>query len=101
MVHLTIAAWVTFGLIAIISTLLLKLTIRVVAKSSDNGWDNALAYGVVTLLMAIPLSWMLKSGSWILYGMAPLFVWAAQTIALRVIYQVATLRAWAIGLVHS
>jgi hypothetical protein len=101
MMHLTIAAWVTFGLAAIISTLLLKLTVRVLAKNADNGWDNALAYGVATLLIAIPVSWMLKSGSWLLYGLAPLFVWAGQTIALRVIYQVRTLRAWAIGVVHA
>jgi hypothetical protein len=101
MAHLTLAAWIAFGLTAVISTLLLKLTVRVVAKDADNGWDNAFAYGVVTLLMAIPVSWMLQSGSWLLFGLVPLFVWAGQTIALRVIYEVKTLRAWVIGFVHA
>jgi hypothetical protein len=101
MVHLTVAAWITALLVALISTVMLKLSVRVMAKGADNGWDNAISYGVVTLLLAIPVSWMLRSGSWFLFGLTPLFVWAVQTWALRVIYEIKLLRAWLLGLVHA
>jgi hypothetical protein len=101
MIHLTIAAWVTFGLVAVISALLLRLTVRIVAKESDNGWDNAIAYSVATLLLGYVVFLLVRTGSWFMISIAPLVIWVGQTIALRVIYEVKTLRAWAIGLVHS
>jgi hypothetical protein len=101
MAHLTVAAWIAFALVALISTVLLKLSVRVLAKSADNGWDNAISYGVVTLLLAIPVSWMLRSGSWFLWGLAPMFVWAVQTWALKVIYEIKATRAWLLGMAHT
>jgi hypothetical protein len=98
---LTTAAWISFALVAIISTLLLRLTVRVLAKTADNGWDNALAYGAVNLVLAVALNWIFHSGSYFLIAIAPLLIWAAQTIALVVIYEMRALRAWAVGIVHA
>ncbi|MCK6544990.1 hypothetical protein L6R52_03925 [Myxococcota bacterium] len=100
MITLTTAAWIAFAIVAILSTLLLRLSVRVVAKGADNGWDNALAYGVVTLLLAFPVGWLIGAG-WIGALFAPLVVWIVQTVALRLIYEVPPLRAWALGVVHA
>ena len=98
---LTTAAWISFAIVAIVSTLLLRLTVRVMAKTADNGWDNALAYGAVTLVLAVALNWIFHSGSYFLIALAPLLVWTVQTIALVMIYEVRALRAWFIGMVHA
>jgi hypothetical protein len=97
---LTAAAWITFAAVALIWVLMLKGTVRVVGGGKlDNGWDNAMAYAMVTALLAIPVSWMF--GSWFLMFLIPPFVWVAQTIAIKVIYEVKPLLAWTIGLVHA
>jgi hypothetical protein len=97
---LTLAAWITFFVVALVWVLMLKMTVRVVGGGRlDNGWDNALAYTMVTALLAIPVSWMF--GSWFLAVLIPPFVWLAQTIAIKVIYEVKPLLAWTIGLVHA
>jgi hypothetical protein len=97
---LTLAAWITFIVVALVWVLMLKGTVRFLGGGKlDNGWDNALAYTMVTALLAIPVSWMF--GSWFLMLLIPPFVWIAQTIAIKVIYEVKPLLAWTIGLVHA
>ena len=99
---LTAYAWITFAVVALVWTLMLKGTVRLLGGGRlDNGWDNALAYGLVTALLAIPVRWMFKSDSWLLTMMIPAFVWIAQTIAIKVIYEVKPLLAWGIGIVHA
>lgn len=99
---LTAAAWITFGLITLVWVLMLRGTVRLVgAGKIDNGWDNALAYALVTGLLAIPVRWMFTTDSWILTLLIPPFVWAAQTMALKVIYEVRALFALLIGILHA
>lgn len=100
MITMTTAAWVAFAIVAIVSTLLLRLTVRLLAKEADNGWDNALTYGITTAILAFPVGWMLKAGVfWA--ALAPALVWTVQTTALTFIYEVRALRAWGIGVVHT
>ncbi len=99
---LTAAAWITFAVVTLVWAVMLRGTVRILGGGRlDNGWDNAFAYGLVTALLAIPVRWMLHADSWMLTMMIPLFVWVAQTIAIKVIYEVKPLLAWAIGLVHA
>ena len=99
---LTAAAWITFAVVTLVWVLMLKGTVRLLGRGRiDNGWDNALAYAMVTALLAIPVRWMLGSDSWILMSLVPIFVWIAQTIAIKVIYEVKPLLAWSIGMVHA
>ncbi|MBI4815278.1 MAG: hypothetical protein HY791_03400 [Deltaproteobacteria bacterium] len=94
--------WVTLALFTLISTLLLKTTVRLTAKKSDNGWDNAMTYIALTgVLVAFPIRWMVTSHSLWLMALAPAALWLAQTIALRAIYQVSTTRALLMGMLHS
>ncbi len=99
--NLTLAAWITFGVIALTSTILMRAMVRFFAKKADNGWDNAIAYTLVTVLLAIPVRWMFQSDSYILTLLIPGLCWAVQTIALRVIYEVKTLHAWTLGVLHA
>lgn len=95
------AAWITAIVTALIWVLLLKGTVRVFAKTADNGWDNALAYGVVSILMFFPAKWMITSGSFVLISLAPAVVWAGQLIGLKVIYELKALHALLIGATHA
>lgn len=99
--HLTVAAWIAVAIVGLISTVLLRITVRVVAKTSDNAWDNALAYGIATVLLGWPIAKLIATGNPILWATVPLVLWLGQTIALRAIYEVKTGRAMVIGLVHS
>jgi hypothetical protein len=99
---LTAYAWITFGLVALLWVVMLRGTVRLCGGGRlDNGWDNAFAYAVVTGLLAIPVRWMFTSHSFILMAMIPVFVWASQTIAIKMIYEVKVLLAFAIGIVHA
>ena len=98
---LTLAAWITFGVIALISTVLMRTIVRFFAKKADNGWDNAIAYTLVTVLLAVPIRWMFQSESYLLMALIPPVCWAVQTIALRMIYEVRTIHAWILGMVHA
>lgn len=97
-------SWALFAaaaLVALIWTLTLRLSVRMVAKTADNGWDNALGYGVVTLLMGIPLRWLFGTHSWLLIALSPLLIWAAQVVALKWIYELRPLHAWLLGVLHG
>jgi hypothetical protein len=100
MITLTTAAWITFALVTIIAVLMMKATIPLVARQADNGWDNAVAYVIVSGLIAAGLGW-LATQSWMFAAIAPLLSWAAQTLVLRHIYEVRTARAWLVGIVHA
>lgn len=101
MVHLTVAAWFAAAVVGLISTLLLRLTVRLIAKGTDNGWDNALTYGAVLVGLSIFTGWGASTGGVFFLLITPLFWWFVQTIALRFIYEVRTLQAWLIGVVHT
>ncbi|MBI2375232.1 MAG: hypothetical protein HYV07_14645 [Deltaproteobacteria bacterium] len=96
------ALWVTLAIFTLISTSLLRATVRLTAKKSDNGWDNALTYVAVTgVLVAFPIRWMVSSHSIWLIALAPAVLWVGQAIALRLIYQVSLARAVVVGALHS
>jgi hypothetical protein len=96
------AFWIALTTVALISTLGLKLTVRLAAPKADNGWDNAIGYVLVSgLLLYFPVRWMIGSGSWALMLLSPLVVWAVQTAALKLIYEITVFRAWLLGLAHT
>ena len=99
---LTAYAWITFAVVTLVWVLMLRGTVRLLGGGRlDNGWDNAFAYSLVTALLAIPVRWMFKSDSWLLMSMIPAFVWIAQTVAIKTIYEVKPFLAWGIGIVHA
>jgi hypothetical protein len=99
---MTTALWITAALVAVLASLVMKLSVRVVAKSADNGWDNAIAYVLTTaLVLYFPVRWMLGSGSWAWIALAPVLIWIVQTVTLRIFYELSLGRAWALGLVHT
>ena len=98
---MTWALWLTGAAVALIWTTLLRLSVRLVAKKADNGWDNAIGYGVVTALMWFPLEWIFGLRSLPLLVFFPFALWTIQTLTLRWIYEIRTLHAWLLGLVHS
>ena len=100
MITLTTAAWITLALITLVSILMMKATILLVARKSDNGWDNAVAYTLGTGLIAFVLGWFgLKS--WMFAAVAPMLAWTLQTLLLKHIYELRTARAWLVGMVHA
>ena len=100
MITLTTAAWITLALITIISILMMKATIPLVARKADNGWDNAVAYTLGSGLIAFILGWFgLKS--WMFAMVAPMLAWTLQTLLLKHVYELRTARAWLVGMVHA
>lgn len=95
------AFWIAFTLVAIVWTLVLRLTVRFTAKNADNGWDNAIAYGVATLLLSVPIRWLFSQHDWWWWTLAPVVLWIGQTWSLKTIYELRTLHAWLIGVVHG
>ncbi len=96
------AFWVTFGLIGVIQALLLKAMVPLLARSAENAWDNAAAYAIVSgLLVYFPVRWMVAADGWTLTVLAFAVLWAGQTAALKVLYEVQTLRAWLLGVTHA
>lgn len=100
MITLTTAAWITLALVTIVAILMMKATIPLIAKGSDNGWDNAVAYVIASGLIAAALGWFAMQ-SWLFAAVAPLVGWAAQTLVLRHVYEIRMARAWAVGVVHT
>ena len=97
-------SWLVLGIAALVGLVYastLRLTIRMVGRGADNGWDNAVGYLVVTTLSFVPLQHMLGTRNWLFVATAPLLLWAAQTISLKWIYEVRITHAWLIGLVHG
>ena len=97
-----LAFWITLGAVAALHAGLLRLTVPVVAKKADNGWDNAFAYVVVTGLMAyFPMRWMFESDSVLLTFFALPLCWVAQTVTLKTLYETTLVRAWLLGVFHT
>ena len=96
---MTTAFWIAVATVALIWLLLLRVSVRLVGRALDNGWDNAIAYGVATSLLVIPVQWLIGTRSWLIV-MVPLVVWVGQTLALRVIYETRTIKAALLGTVH-
>jgi hypothetical protein len=82
MITLTTAAWITLALITIVAILMMKVTIPLVAKQADNGWDNAVAYVIASGLITAALGWF-AAQSWWFAAAAPMLAWSAQTLVLR------------------
>lgn len=79
----------------------LRLVARIAAPSRDQGWDDALAYHLLTgLLLAYPVRWAIASASPLAIGAAALGTWALQTLALGWLYRTTRLHAWLLGLLH-
>ncbi|MBK8010178.1 MAG: hypothetical protein IPK13_02450 [Deltaproteobacteria bacterium] len=98
---LSTAFWIGATLVAFLYTALLRLAVRVSAKEADNGWDNAIGYSVVTILLAFLAGWILESRNILLILLiVPTHV-LIQTLAIRVIYEVRYLRALLIGACHA
>lgn len=98
---MTWALITTVVVVSLVWTLSLRLSVRLVAKGADNGWDNAIGYGVATLMLWLPLDWMFRGHHWALLSVFPLGLWVGQTIALKWIYELKALRAWLLGMVHA
>ena len=97
---MTEALWIAALVVFVVTTLSLKLAVRLCAKGADNGWDNALGYVLLTTLLTVALRFVAGTGSWLLIGLSPLLAFVVQTVALKVIYEITALRAWVLGMVH-
>lgn len=93
------AIWIASALAAVIWLLTLRLSVRLMGKELDNGWDNAIGYGIVSFL-ALSTALSLLGGGW-LAVLGPVILWTVQTGALRFIYEVRTLKAILLGLLHT
>ncbi len=91
--------WLAAALAAIIWLVTLRMSVRLVGKDLDNGWDNAIGYGIVTVLILSAALSMLGLGWLALFG--PLVLLVAQTGALSFIYEVRPLKACLLGLLHT
>lgn len=100
MITLTTAAWISLALITLVSVLAMKGTVRLAAGKTDNGWDNAVAYVIVTGLVVVGCGFIAAQG-WFFAMLVPLLAWTAQTIAIRHIYEVKLARAWLVGVLHA
>lgn len=96
---MTTAFWIAATTVAVLWILLLRVSVRVLGKSLDNGWDNAIGYAIATGLLAIPVHWMVGTRSWLVL-LVPLVVLVGQTLALRVIYEIHTAKAVLLGAFH-
>ena len=91
--------WIMAAVAALLWLLTLRLSVRLVNKELDNGWDNAVGYGIVSALMLSVALSMLGMG-W-LAVFAPLVLWGSQTGALAFIYEVRPLTAFLLGALHT
>ena len=91
--------WIVAGAATLIWLLTLRLSVRLVDKALDNGWDNALGYGIVSAL-TLSISLSLVGTGW---GAAivPLVLLTAQVGALTFIYEIRLLKACLLSFVHA
>ena len=91
--------WIVAGAAALIWLTTLRISVRLMSRDLDNGWDNAIGYGIVTaLVMSAALS-LLGFGWLALFG--PLILVIAQTGALAFIYEVRPVKAFLLGVLHT
>jgi hypothetical protein len=101
-ITMTAAFWASLALLALIHVLVLRGLVPIVAKGAENAWDNAFTYVLVSgLLLYFPVRWMLFGGGWLFPLLAFPLLWTGQTIALRTLYEMKTLRAWVLGILHT
>ncbi len=93
------AVWIIAIVAAGIWLLTLRASVRLVSRELDNGWDNALGYGVVSALV-VSMALSLLGAGWLAIFI-PVVVAIAQTVALGLIYEVRPFRAVLLGLVHT
>lgn len=96
-----LSAAIALAIIALISTLALRGTVGFLARGADNGWDNALAYVLVSAA-----GWALLARFMVPLGMWPALLAAAalplfQIGALRWIYEIRRGRAVAVAIAHT
>ena len=91
--------WIVAAAAALIWLMTLRVSVRLVSRELDNGWDNAIGYGFVTMLaLSVALS-MLGMG-WLAL-LAPLLLWITQLAALAFIYEVKPIKAFLLSLLHT
>ena len=91
--------WIASAVAALIWLLTLRISVRLMGKELDNGWDNALGYGIVTALVLSAALSMLGTGWLVVF--APILLWATQTGALAFIYEIRLLKAVLLGILHT
>ena len=96
---MTTAFWIAITAVALLWILLLRMSVRVVGKNLDNGWDNAVGYAIATALLVIPIQWLVGTRSWAIL-LVPIVLWVGQTLALRVIYEIPSWQAALLGILH-
>jgi hypothetical protein len=95
------ALGVTLLVVAMVWTLTLRASVRLAGRGADNGWDNALAYLLATAALLYAARWAGgELGRW-WWAAAPVVVGLGQLFALRAIYQVRTLRAGLLAVLHG
>lgn len=94
------AAWIAAAVVALLWTLMLRLSVKLVGKGADNGWDNAIAYALSCGLLLIPIHYIMGWGSFFLWALVPLVAIAGQLWSLKVIYEIRLLHAAVLGFVH-
>ncbi|MEL7368842.1 MAG: hypothetical protein AAFN74_08030 [Myxococcota bacterium] len=91
--------WIATALIALIWLLTLRVSVRLIDRNIDNGWDNAIGYAMVSAL-TLSAAWSLLGSGWFII-VAPFLLWAVQTGAVMFIYEVRPLTALGLGLLHT
>lgn len=98
---LTVLLWLAYLLAGVIHMSATKVSVRALGKGADNAWDNAFGYLVAAYLLTWPARWLWESQSWWLAALIlPLFA-LASVFVLKVIYELSTRRAVAIGALHT
>ncbi len=98
---INLIAWAALLVFTVVWASTLRLTVGLVAKDAENSWDNAIGYALVTLLLTVPIRWILGLGSWILIGLIPVGTWIIQVWALKYIYELKTARAFFVSTIQS
>lgn len=94
---LFILYWLFLGLAAAAHLVATRVSVSVLARKSDNAWDNAFGYLLVAIGLTWPVRWLWSSQSLLLIALIPPLVGAVSVGALRVIYEVKMGRAAALA----
>ncbi len=97
---LSTAAALTVTFLAVVWSLTLRGSVRLVAPKAENAWDNALAYTLVSAALLWVLRWLMMEAVWWSIPVAPLLLVAVPVWTLRVVYQIPTRRAAALAAVQ-
>ena len=91
--------WIVTAAAALIWLVTLRASVRLMGKELDNGWDNAIGYAIVSVLVFSAAVSLLGMG-W-LAVLSPFVVWFSQVGALAFIYEIRPLKAFLLGTLHT